>query len=718
MAKRGRRKKNRLLPSLKLKPSTVQSIFFIFFLILALLSIFSFLQTSPTTTRFNLFLYEFFGFGAIFVPFLLILISFLFAKIKSPLKEANVFFGFIIMFVSFISLLKQGTIGIFFWEQLVNLFGRLPTFLIFVFSFIVGFAILFDTSVFQIIKFVTKIILTVKKYLIGNGLKSKDKKNKSENKGSYLQSELPDLNKDRKDVQKEKSEKEDLNVVNVPPVLKQNSLALNNSGPSDKALSSSVNQIWEYPPFSIFDDTPGAKADRGDVRKNAHIIEQTLDSFGITARVAEVNNSPSVTQYALEVALGTKLAKILSLSNDLAMALAAPGGQIRVEAPIPGRSLVGIEVPNHSLEVVPIRKIMDSDAMKGAKNKITVPLGLDVAGNPKVADIAKMPHVLIAGQTGSGKSVCVNSWISSILFRASPDEVRMIMVDPKRVELTPYNGIPHLLTPVIVEPEKVISALKWAVSEMERRYKMFTEVGAKNIESYNNMAGFQSVPYILIFIDELAEIMLFSPSEVEDNICRLAQMARAVGIHLILATQRPSVNVITGLIKANIPTRIAFAVSSMTDSRVILDTPGAEKLLGRGDMLYIPPELAKPVRVQGCFISDKEVNRLIDFLKTKKTADYNDQVVSQPVNSQNSLSKNIVSVNGEDRDALFDEAVKLIQDTGKASSSLMQRRLKLGYARAARLLDQLEEAGIVSPANGAKPRDILIAHNTSSDSNE
>lgn len=717
MAKRGRRKKNRLLPSLKLKPSTVQSIFFIFFLILALLSIFSFLQTSPTTTRLNLFLYEYFGFGAIFIPFLLILISFLFAKIKSPLKEANVFFGFIIMFISFISLLKQGIIGTFFWDQLVSLFGRLPTFLVFIFSFIVGFAILFDTSVFQIIKFLTKIILTVKKYLIGNSLKLKNKKEKIENKSSYLQSELPDLNKDHKETQKEKTEKEDLNVVNVPPVLKPTSLSLNINQP-DKGINSSINQIWEYPPSSIFDDTPGAKADRGDVRKNAHIIEQTLDSFGITARVAEVNNSPSVTQYALEVALGTKLAKILSLSNDLAMALAAPGGQIRVEAPIPGRSLVGIEVPNHSLEVVPIRKIIDSDVMKNAKNKITVPLGLDVGGNPKVADIAKMPHVLIAGQTGSGKSVCVNSWISSILFRSSPDEVRMIMVDPKRVELTPYNGIPHLLTPVIVEPEKVISALKWAVSEMERRYKMFTEVGAKNIESYNNMAGFQSVPYILIFIDELAEIMLFSPSEVEDNICRLAQMARAVGIHLILATQRPSVNVITGLIKANIPTRIAFAVSSMTDSRVILDTPGAEKLLGRGDMLYIPPELAKPVRVQGCFVSDKEINRLIDFLKTKKTTDYNDQIVSQPVNSQNTLSKNIVSVNGEDRDALFDEAVKLIQDTGKASSSLMQRRLKLGYARAARLLDQLEEAGIVGPANGAKPRDILIAHNTSSDSNE
>ena len=398
------------------------------------------------------------------------------------------------------------------------------------------------------------------------------------------------------------------------------------------------------------------------------------------------------------------------------MALAAPGGMIRVEAPIPGRALVGIEVPNRSLEVVPIRRMLESDAMKNAKNKITVPLGLDVSGNPKVADISKMPHVLIAGQTGSGKSVCVNSWISSILFKASPDEVKMIMVDPKRVELTPYNGIPHLLSPVIVETDKVLSSLKWAVGEMERRYKTFTEVGAKNIEAYNNLSGFQSMPYILIFIDELAEIMLFSPSEVEDNICRIAQMARAVGIHLILATQRPSVNIITGLIKANIPTRISFAVASVTDSRVILDAPGAEKLLGRGDMLYLPPDLAKPVRVQGCFVSDKEVTNLINLLKSQRNTEYNEEILNQPVSVGKQI-KNAPSTGEtlEERDPLFDDAVKLVQELGKASSSLMQRRLKLGYARAARVLDQLEKAGIVGPARGAKARDILIPHNTPSD---
>lgn len=695
------RKKNRILPTLKLKPDTVKSIFFIFFLILAILSVFSFLQQGTIATEVNLILTKYFGWGAVMVPFLFLLISFLFTKVKSALREANVFFGFCIMFFALLGLFKQGFLGTFFWEQFLALFSEVLTFIIFFFALIVGFVVLFDTNVAQIFKFFAHLFQVIKKYSIGQSNKLKDKKAKQQAKTPVYQSEM---NSPSSVPEIKPSSKTDFGVVNIPPVMKDSS-----------PLTSSGNQAWVYPSISLFDDAPGAKADRGDVRKNAQIIEKTLDSFGITARVAEVNNSPSVTQYALEVSLGTKLAKILSLSNDLAMALAAPGGQIRVEAPIPGRSLVGIEMPNRSLEVVPIRTILESDIMKNAKSKISVPLGLDVAGQARVADISKMPHVLIAGQTGSGKSICINSWISTLLFRASPDEVRLIMVDPKRVELSQYNGIPHLLTPVIVEPEKVVSALKWAVNEMEHRYKLFTEVGAKNIEGYNNMSGFQAIPYILIVIDELAEIMLFSPAEVEDNICRIAQMARAVGIHLVLATQRPSVNIITGLIKANIPTRIAFAVASMTDSRVVLDTPGAEKLLGRGDMLYIPPDLAKPVRIQGCFISDKEVNRLIDFLKTQRSGEYNDEITRQPVNSPTSLSKNVMVSDGKERDAVFDDAVKLIQETGKASASFMQRHLKLGYARAARVLDELQAAGIVGPVNGAKPREILIPHKSSSD---
>lgn len=699
------RKKNRILPTLKLKPDTVKSIFFIFFLILAMLSVFSFLQQGSIATDVNLILTKYFGWGAVMVPFLFLLISFLFTKVKSSLREANVFFGFCIMFFALLGLFKQGFFGAFFWNQFLALFSEeVPTFIIFFFALIVGFVVLFDTNIAQIFKFFVHLFQIIKKYSVGQRQKLKGKKAMEMAKNPIYQSEMGSATNSN-DTAKS-SAKADFGVVNIPPVMK-------NSSP----LTSSGNQAWVYPSISLFDDAPGAKADRGDVRKNAQIIEKTLDSFGITARVAEVNNSPSVTQYALEVSLGTKLAKILSLSNDLAMALAAPGGQIRVEAPIPGRSLVGIEMPNRSLEVVPIRAVLESEVMKNAKSKISVPLGLDVAGQARIADISKMPHVLIAGQTGSGKSICINSWISTILFRASPDEVRLIMVDPKRVELSQYNGIPHLLTPVIVEPEKVVSALKWAVNEMEHRYKLFTEVGAKNIEGYNNMSGFQAIPYILIIIDELAEIMLFSPAEVEDNICRIAQIARAVGIHLVLATQRPSVNIITGLIKANIPTRIAFAVASMTDSRVVLDTPGAEKLLGRGDMLYIPPELAKPVRIQGCFISDREVNRLIEFLKTQRSGEYNDEITRQPVNSPYSLSKNIMVSDGEERDAVFGDAVKLIQETGKASASFMQRHLKLGYARAARVLDELQEAGIVGPVNGAKPREILIPHKNFSDNN-
>ena len=702
MAKRGRKKK-KIIPRLRLKPETIQTIFFIFFLILTVVSVFSFLQTGPVPLAINQILDKYFGFGAILISFLLFLTAFLFAKIKTPLKDLNVFLGFLIMFISLISLFNQGVVGSFLSLQLATAFNsQVISVFIFVFLLIVGFVILFDTTLAQVVRFFTSLFKLFKKYTIGN---VKNLKEKSLNKQKIYQSQLSLENNNSQN----KKEKDDFNVVNIPPVLYKP--IINNSLiPGNNTLDVSNYPVWRYPSIDIFDNTPGPKADRGDIRKNAQIIEQTLESFGITARVAEFNESPAVTQYALEVALGTKLAKIMSLSNDLAMALAAPGGMIRVEAPIPGRDRVGIEVPNRSLEVVPIRQMLESDAMKNAKNKITVPLGLDVAGHAKVGDLTKMPHVLIAGQTGSGKSVCINSWIASILFRASPQEVRMIMVDPKRVELTPYNGIPHLLTPVIVEPEKVLSALKWAVTEMEDRYKKFTEVGVKNIEGYNNLSGFQQMFYILIFIDELAEIMLFSPSEVEDNVCRLAQMARAVGIHLVLATQRPSVNVITGLIKANIPSRISFAVASVTDSRVVLDTPGAEKLLGRGDMLYLPPELAKPVRVQGCFVSDKELNNLIENLKAQQTTQYNDEITNLPISTGHGTIK--LGPSEEDRDVLFDAAVQLVRESGKASSSLMQRRLKLGYARAARVLDQLEQAGIVSPANGSKPRDILIEHNS------
>src|SRR3990167_4261879 len=413
---------------------------------------------------------------------------------------------------------------------------------------------------------------------------------------------------------------------------------------------------------------------------------------------------PAVTQYALEIALGTKLTKITALANDIALGLAATTGTVRIEAPIPGKSLVGIEVPNITPEVVPLKSVLVSEAMQKAKSKIALTLGLDVSGTPVITDLARMPHVLIAGSTGSGKSVAINAFIATLLFRATPSEVKMILVDPKIVELSGWNGIPHLLTPVITEAEKVFSALKWAVVQMEDRYKKFAEIGARNIDSYNEMSGFQALPYIVIIIDELADLMLFAPVEVEDAITRLAQMSRAVGIHMILATQRPSVDVITGLIKANIPARIAFNVTSQVDSRVIIDQVGAEKLLGRGDMLYVPPDASKPARIQGVFVSEPETQKLIEFLKKSGIEpQYTEEVTTMPVSRMSGR----VSNDGA-RDELFAEAVNAVCQYDRASASLLQRRLRVVYARAARLLDELEAAGVVGVADGSKARDVLV----------
>jgi S-DNA-T family DNA segregation ATPase FtsK/SpoIIIE len=410
---------------------------------------------------------------------------------------------------------------------------------------------------------------------------------------------------------------------------------------------------------------------------------------------------PAVTQYALEVALGTKLAKITSLSNDISLALAAPTGTVRIEAPIPGKSLVGIEVPNITPETVPLKAVLTSGAMQKAKSKLSLALGLDVSGQPVVDNLARMPHILMAGSTGSGKSVAINAFIATLLFRASPNEVKFILVDPKIVELSNWNGIPHLLTPVITDPGKVLSALRWAITEMEKRYKLFAEVNARNIDMYNEMSGFQALPYIVIVIDELAHVMLFAPVEVEDAITKLAQMSRAVGIHMVLATQRPSVDVLTGLIKANIPCRVSFNVSSQVDSRVVIDQAGAEKLLGRGDMLYVPPDASKPQRIQGVFVSEPEINQLIEFLKRSGVEpQYTEEVTAMPV------SKLAGRTDGQDE--LFDEAVRVITQYDRASASLLQRRLRVGYARAARLLDELEAAGVVGVADGSKARDVLV----------
>jgi S-DNA-T family DNA segregation ATPase FtsK/SpoIIIE len=443
------------------------------------------------------------------------------------------------------------------------------------------------------------------------------------------------------------------------------------------------------------------KPTSGDIKRIKEIIHHTLASFGIETTMGDVSVGPTVTQYTLKPADGVKLSHITTLNNDLALALAAH--PIRIEAPIPGKSLVGIEVPNQTIATVGLKTLLESDNFKKRKNNLTVCLGKDVAGETYVADLDSMPHLLIAGATGSGKSVCINSIIMSLLFQNGPDDLKLILVDPKRVEFTLYNDIPHLLTPVITDTKKTINALKWIVSEMDRRYELLSQSGRRNIQDYNSENG-NSMPYLVLVIDELADLMATAAREVEAAITRLAQMARAVGIHLVLATQRPSVDVITGLIKANITSRAAFNVASIIDSRTILDHSGAEKLLGRGDMLYISAQLAKPVRLQGAYLLEEEIERVVNYLKDKAKPKYNEEVTDKQTTSVLPQAYQ----EGEDDDELVAEAKEIIIQAKKASASLLQRRLRVGYARAARILDILEEQGFIGPADGAKPREILV----------
>lgn len=457
------------------------------------------------------------------------------------------------------------------------------------------------------------------------------------------------------------------------------------------------------------------KPTSGDIEANKEKIRNAFHSFGIDVEMDEVSVGPMVTQYALKPSDGVKLTQITGLHNDIALALAAH--PIRIEAPIPGKSLVGIEVPNKAIATVSVREIVESKAFKQRKNNLSIALGKDVAGKAYVPSLASMPHVLIAGATGSGKSVCVNSLIVSLLYQNSPDDLKFIMVDPKRVELSVYNGIPHLLTPVITDVEKTMNALKWAVTEMERRYELLATRGKRNIQAFNeSVEPEERLPYIVFIIDELADLMTVAANSVESAIVRLAQMARAIGIHLVLATQRPSVDVITGLIKANMPARIAFSVASLTDSRTILDFSGAEKLLGRGDMLYIDAQLSKPKRVQGAFLADDEIERIVAHLRAEGEPQYNDTVTEKPARSTSGFSGDAGSAD-DSGDELVEEAKKIIIQSGKASASLLQRRLRVGYARAARLLDILEEQGMIGPADGARPREILVASAADGDVN-
>lgn len=493
---------------------------------------------------------------------------------------------------------------------------------------------------------------------------------------------------------------------------------------------------YVFPPLTLLKNnvkTPNSDVSN-ELRHNADRLVNTLRSFGVETRIINISRGPAVTRYELQPSAGVKISRITNLADDIALNLAAEG--VRIEAPIPNKPAVGIEIPNRKKDVVTLKEIIKSDEFVNAKSALSFALGKDIAGNVRVADIAKMPHLLIAGATGSGKSVCINSMIVSLLYKSSPVDLRLLMIDPKVVELGIYNGIPHLLVPVVTNPNKAAGALGWAVTEMLKRYKLFAEAGVRDLVGFNKIAKkgklnpqgepYSHMPQIAIIIDELSDLMMAASKEVEDSVCRLAQMARAAGMHLVIATQRPSVDVITGLIKANIPSRIAFTVSSSIDSRTILDSSGAEKLLGRGDMLFSPVGSQKTTRIQGCYISDTEVEKIVDYIKSNENAEYSDDILEE---IEKQSVKNNQSKDGggfEDNDPMFSAAVQAIMETNQASTSFLQRRLKLGYARAARIMDEMQEKGIVGPQEGSKPREILISRqqwlemnlNSESDENE
>ena len=475
---------------------------------------------------------------------------------------------------------------------------------------------------------------------------------------------------------------------------------------------------YQYPSIELFERAP-EETDVGaqdELKANAQKLVDTLESFGVRTRVLDISRGPSVTRYEVQPMAGVKISRITSLADDIALNLAV--ADVRMEAPIPGKPAVGIEVPNHKKTPVYIRSVFESQAFLRMTSPLGIALGKDIAGVAQVADLCKMPHLLIAGSTGSGKSVCVNSIIMSLLFRSSPEDVKLLLIDPKVVELAEYNGIPHLLMPVVTEPKKAAGALGSAVQEMERRYHMFAENNVRDIKSFNKLAAtdptLEKMPYIAIIIDELADLMMVVGKDVEDSICRIAQKARAAGMHLIVATQRPSVDVITGLIKANIPSRIAFAVSSQVDSRTILDGAGAEKLLGMGDMLFMPVGAPKPTRIQGTFVRDEEISRVLNFIKQSATVQYDEAMIEAMErhaiqDGKKGGSGSADSDEDSGSDPMLKQAVEVVIDAGQASTSLLQRRCKLGYARAARIMDEMEEKGIIGPYEGAKPRAVLIS---------
>lgn len=663
----------------------------------------------PAGTIIKTFLTISFGFSAFIIPFILIyyaLNAIIPEKINIQTRQS---FSIVLLLITL-----PGVLDLFFNPNSNNIsaggyighglvivcqkvIGFQGTFLFLITLLIISFLLFFNTSIINFIATIRNRLLT-KKYVAIKNYPEDVNINSYKNEPDNLD-QTQDSNQSETDVKTD-------NIIHKLSKLKNittTKIQTEEEKPTIDNTTEEINIDWQLPPLSLLEEST-MKIQSGNIDLNVKTIENTLSEFGIDVEMKDVNIGPTVTQYTFKPATGVKLSKITSLQNDLALRLAAH--PIRVEAPIPGKSLVGIEIPNKKAAPVRLKPILESPIFTEQKFFIPVPLGRDISGTPTIDDLTKMPHLLIAGSTGSGKSVFINTFLTTLLTNFKPEQIKFILIDPKKVELSSYNKLPHLLTPVVTEPQKALNALKWALTEMNDRYQILSEAKARNITGYNSKNPTKKLPYIIVVIDELADLMMTAGNDIETAICRLAQMARATGIHLVVATQRPSVDVITGLIKANIATRIAFAVASQIDSRTILDMAGAEKLLGKGDMLYISRETGKPRRIQGVFVSDPEIEAITQFWKNEgPEPEYFSDITSQATNIENKNAKEIFA---DVDDNLIGDVLELVISSQQASASFLQRKLKIGYARAARLIDILEQKNIISPQEGNKPRTVLI----------
>jgi len=741
--------------SLNLK-GEITGIFFITFGVLMILSIFMDSSLGLIGKVLKTILFSLVGLGAFFFPFLIIFIGIGYISNKGRLKFGKRFLGIIFLsidFLLFIQILNMGKyylggsiylgikaicnstsnfhggiLGFLISIPLYKLFGSIGCYILFLSLFIISMILILNISLYSIAakirtkkpdKIATKKTITIDKALDLNGqnyIKNLNKKIKildfmkkpidnDEVQSNEVIAEVASDQIERKTpfIVEQKIPEKILKKAPEVEIEKELEIEI-------EKQSLNISDIYEFPISDLLNINNLSKLNKDDKRdliSNASKLEETLRSFGVEAKVVQVTKGPSVTRFELQPNAGVKVSKIVNLADDIALSLAASG--VRIEAPIPGKAAIGIEVPNKELTPVFLREVIESTEFISSTKNLAFCLGKDIAGNCVVSDLSRMPHVLIAGATGSGKSVCINTLIISLLYKYSPEEVKLLMIDPKVVELSTFNGIPHLLIPVVTDPKKAAGALSWAVNEMTKRYKLFAENNVRNIQSYNELFDKgrinEKLPFIVIIIDELADLMMVCANDVEEYIGRLAQMARAAGMHLVIATQRPSVDVITGVIKANIPSRISFAVSSQIDSRTILDMAGAEKLLGKGDMLFSPVGESKPLRIQGAFISEEEVEKVVEAIKKQeKKVEYSEKIIEE-------INTSVMGSNLEDSDSdeLLEEAIRIVVEAGQASTSLLQRRLRIGYNRAARLIEELEEQGIISGRDGGKPRQILIS---------